>query len=777
MTKYYKPDVKKPFDLTIPKDEIIDSPLTRILGKSKTIKTSIDIDVAIDRFADGIYSGYKSGLRELYNNEARACRSCMALGDPEIHITIDPNERMFIIEGRDSLGITTDVFNKSLTVMGITSNNKSDEIGQMGMGFASYTTLSESIKVDTYARESDENYSFMAENGKKFDPLPNPKMKKFGTKISGTFYDINPRTQERIDIDDMISHIHKLSRYSKIPTYIHLTEDTNEFNSGTTQCQQYDTPMDYLMEEFESETDSRNNKELVYTKKVEVIGDDYEFFGVIGIEKTNWGNTYSYNMNDLDNKITLIGTPIEEDSGYDQDRNMIDRGFSGWVLDIKNERKYKPTADRDRMVKGAMQTIYKEIIAELHNKFQYLKLEDIPDYKSRKDKIPYTSSMWSMVNDFVDDQTTESIVNTLKTHYTTPDKHWSSHNDMITKKNEYKAKGKQWEIIALGSLRRDMMAKLDGVFGDNRIYFRLPTSDDHTERANRIHVLTQLGITIGETYARSHKLRGINSNRKKGEVADRSCRVWGGYNSKGYFKPNYWKKHKSFMLSEINTAVESKAFTNTSDTTKNLVKVSSNRWANALDNIDRTVFCIVKERKGFSSKLKSDVQLLKEIGDTEFEVNTTKKLLKDIPNDRQIVYCDFKNKGKELEGFTLEELGLDPKNYYFISPTNKKMKDVNRFKDLITWYYRDKSDSNNRWTFSTDGSSYVREALAHQLGISHMNGDTLEKTAGLLRIRREIVEQYPKLYEIVKEAITWASDDNQDTMRELVKAHIQEMKK
>ena len=96
---------------------------------------------------------------------------------------------------------------------------------------------------------------------------------------------------------------------------------------------------------------------------------------------------------------------------------------------------------------------------------------------------------------------------------------------------------------------------------------------------------------------------------------------------------------------------------------------------------------------------------------------------------------------------------------------------------MITWYYRDKSDSNNRWTFSTDGSSYVREALAHQLGISHMNGDTLEKTAGLLRIRREIVEQYPKLYEIVKEAITWASDDNQDTMRELVKAHIQEMKK
>ena len=66
--------------------------------------------------------------------------------------------------------------------MGITSNNNAHEIGQMGMGFASYTTLTQSVKVDTWARDTDECFSFMAENGKKFDPLPNPKMKQYGTK-------------------------------------------------------------------------------------------------------------------------------------------------------------------------------------------------------------------------------------------------------------------------------------------------------------------------------------------------------------------------------------------------------------------------------------------------------------------------------------------------------------------------------------------------------------------------------------------------------------------
>mgnify|MGYP000156186127 CR=1 FL=1 len=109
--KYYKPELRKPDDLPIPKEEIETSPLARVLGSGKTIKTSLDIDVAIDRFADGIYSGYKSGLRELYNNEARACRQSRDEfnANPEIHITLDPTERSFTIEGKDSLGIGNDL--------------------------------------------------------------------------------------------------------------------------------------------------------------------------------------------------------------------------------------------------------------------------------------------------------------------------------------------------------------------------------------------------------------------------------------------------------------------------------------------------------------------------------------------------------------------------------------------------------------------------------------------------------------------------------------------
>jgi len=775
--KFYKKTTQKPDDLPIPKEEIIESPLARVLGSSKTIKTTYDQEVVAEYLAEGIYSGYKSGLRELYNNEARACRQSRDEynATPEIHITLDPTERSFTIEGTDSLGITVDVFDNSLTVMGITSNNNANEIGQMGMGFASYTTLAQSIKVDTWARESDECFSFMAENGKKFDPLPNPKMRGYGTKISGTYYDMNPKTKETIYIDEILTSINKLARYSTIPTYIHLTEDTDDYDSGTTMCKGYTSPKEYLMEEFRDQCEEKESRELTYSKEIEIVNKDYEFYGVIGIEKTNWDNSYACSMKDMDMPLTLLGTPVNADEldwENRQNHNMIKQCFTGHVLNIKNERKYKPTADRDRMVAGAMQTIYKEIVEDLKEKFDWVKLDDIADYNTREDQTPYTNAMWNMISDVVDDPTTDSIVSTLTSHYTTaPSKHWTSLSEMLVKRKDMMNEKKiDFKVVALKSLRSDMMDRLDTAFGQHRIYFRLPTNDDDDERANRIHVLSQLDVVMGEAYARDHNIKRQRGT-VKGTVADVRCRIYAGYNSEGYFKPHYWKKHKSFYMSEINSAVNDK----TKLSTRNLVLVDKDRFQRAVDvHADRTVFQVARWKKGFDEKIKTDIQMLEECGRIEMEVNTTKMLVKDIPYGKTIIYCDFKDKGKELDGFTLEELGLNPKDMFFIAPTNKNIKDVKRFKDMLSWYFSEKSYGHTHtWDYETDGGDYVKKALSKELGIARMSGDDLEKTAGLLRIRREINEQHPHLYQIIKEAICWSSENNQDTIRELMKKHLE----
>ena len=778
--KYYKQECKDGDKLSLPEHELEESPLTKLKGLSKTnsFEVEVDKDVMKKYFSSGVYSGYKSGLRELYNNEARACRNSLHIegSNPEIHITINPTEKLFTIEGRDSEGITVDVFNNAVKVMGITSNNNAHEIGQMGMGFASYTTLTQSVKVDTWARDTDECYSFFAENGMDFKIAPNPKdMKYHGTKISGKYYDMNPETKETIYVDEILHHIQKLARYSKIPTYIHLTDDTDDYDSGTTMCKQYDSPREYLMEEFTTQCTEKENRELTYSKEIEVVNNDYEFYGVIGIEKTNWDNAYACSMNDIENQLTLLGTPVTADQlDWDnrQDHNTIKQCFTGYVLNIKNERKYKPTADRDRMVAGAMQTIYKEILTDVKDKFDWVKLEDIADFNEREDQTPYTSAMWNMIEDIVDDETTDSIVRTLTSHYTTaPSKHWTSLSEMLVKRKDMMNEKKiDFKVVALKSLRSDMMDRLDTAFGQHRIYFRLPTNDDDTERANRIHVLQQLDIIMGEAYARDNNIKRQRGT-VKGQVADVRCRVYGGYNSEGYFKPRYWKKHKSFYMSEINSAVNDKK-----KSTRNLILVSKDRWDRADRNSERTVFQIARWKKGFDEKIKTDVQLLEECGNIEMEVNTSKMLVKDIPHGKTIIYCDFKDKGKALDGFTLEELGLNPKDMFFIAPTNKNIKDVKRFKDMLSWYFEDKSSGHQHtWDFETDGGRYVKEALAKSLGIARMSGDDLEKTAGLLRIRREINETHPFLYKIIKEAICWSSENNQDDIRQLMLKHLEEI--
>jgi hypothetical protein len=276
---------------------------------------------------------------------------------------------------------------------------------------------------------------------------------------------------------------------------------------------------------------------------------------------------------------------------------------------------------------------------------------------------------------------------------------------------------------------------------------------------------------MGEDYARDNNIKHRRGTAK-GQVADVRCRVYGGYHSQGYFKPTYWKPHKSFYMSEINNAVKDK-----DKETKNLILVSKERFETAKNNhAYQTVFQIARWKKGFDEKIKTDIQMLDECGRIEMEVNTDKMLVKDIPSGKTIIYCDFQTKGKSLEGFTLEELGLNPKDMLFISPVDKNIKDTKRLMDMLSWYFSDKGHGQSKkWNFNTNGGEYVKKELAKELGISRMSGDDLEKTAGLLRIRREIIDLYPSLYAIIKEAITWSSDNNQDTIRNLMLQHIKEI--
>ncbi len=158
--------------------------LAEAVGKGGLINVQLEQDVIIQRISHDLYSDPASGLRELYANERRACLLAKKRhgATPRIEVTFDEPNRGLTIHGIDSLGIEQDVFIQVLSVLGRSNNFDRSMPGQFGMGFASYTCLSDIVIVETYARNGD-RYAVMGKGGLGFQILPEPKMDSYGTKI------------------------------------------------------------------------------------------------------------------------------------------------------------------------------------------------------------------------------------------------------------------------------------------------------------------------------------------------------------------------------------------------------------------------------------------------------------------------------------------------------------------------------------------------------------------------------------------------------------------
>jgi len=105
-------------------------------GFSETIKTEINQLAIIPILSDSIYKDPLSAIRELYNNEVTACKNSKL--DTRIEIKLDTNTRELSIRGYNSMGITREIFDKILKVMGNSGNNSGDRIGLYGLGFFSH---------------------------------------------------------------------------------------------------------------------------------------------------------------------------------------------------------------------------------------------------------------------------------------------------------------------------------------------------------------------------------------------------------------------------------------------------------------------------------------------------------------------------------------------------------------------------------------------------------------------------------------------------------------
>ena len=115
------------------------------------------------------------------------------------------------------MGMSKDRFDQVLNILGVTDNFDGTEPGQFGIGFASYATISDTVTLETYSRETREKFTLVGKNNLEFYERDTLDMDSYGTRISMDMKD---------DCDgfDMCSMAKKCSKLCEVPTVITHTD-------------------------------------------------------------------------------------------------------------------------------------------------------------------------------------------------------------------------------------------------------------------------------------------------------------------------------------------------------------------------------------------------------------------------------------------------------------------------------------------------------------------------------------------------------------------------
>jgi hypothetical protein len=302
-------------------------------GLGESIDVTINGQAVIPILADKIYKSPYSAIRELYVNEVTATKKALRINPelkPEIHISLNTKNRELVIKGVNSLGIDSDTFKHILAVMGNSGNNKENETGYYGLGFYSFVKISERIIINSFSLESGEKWACIAKSALKFETLPKGSFKE----LDQTGFEITLSVKNELDFGKIEDRVKEISKLSGVKTlfnvdgiFVHLV--------------QYDNLDDYFKKSYHEFFDNQARYSLVYEH---IENDDYEL--IVGYKSGNGGSVLR--------ETFLINVPILLDfPRYDFPQIAL--------LNVKNERKFRPSADRERFDEGDEIVLNEEI--------------------------------------------------------------------------------------------------------------------------------------------------------------------------------------------------------------------------------------------------------------------------------------------------------------------------------------------------------------------------------------------------------------------------------
>nr|WP_276978642.1 hypothetical protein [Ferrimicrobium acidiphilum] len=368
---YYKPAIPKVEGLELKPAEIgLQEELRGLVGSDGLIKTELETDVVLSRIAKDIYKDFLAGYRETYANAVTACQRAVDMfkASPHIEVTLDMDTRLLEIKEIDSTGITPAEFRDIYRVVGRTGNADGTRLGQFGFGRLAWVSLSDRMVLETKFRTIDGKtgtYAFENKEGRAFAPITPPEIGAFGTTHRFYLYD-------NIDLATLLEYIKSAGAMVHTKTTLKIVKQFNETVETLNK-----TPAELLRRDQTNDSEIRMATEILSYKD-----DDIELYGVLEIVGwNNWnqknkeiefGNQYRVE-HDHPN-IYLLGMPIQSDY-------RIPMYFSRCIINVLNERKFQPTADRDRFREDATEALNQKIKDVVSNLLQTrMNMKTLADY-------------------------------------------------------------------------------------------------------------------------------------------------------------------------------------------------------------------------------------------------------------------------------------------------------------------------------------------------------------------------------------------------------------
>lgn len=334
----YSTEVKPQQDLDISYEG---SGFEDVINENGVIPTTLNEKVIIQRIAKDLYKNATSGIRELYMNAVRGCVEGVEMfgySEPHITVTINEGERIVIIED-NGRGISKARFKQVLRELGTSDNFDGKTTGQFGMGFASYMTLASVVVLDTISDNGD-NYKMICRDGTSSKYGGKSDLDEHGVKLTLTCY-------EKVNFDEICDKLYETARHATVPTTV-------------------------IIEEFEYGPDNfREGSNVIEQVGFDEGLDDIIGEGVIKIEHEDFTLIASDSEMYSKSNVYLLNVPIDSE---------IEVPFSWWVLNIKDERKYQPMPDRDRMREESDKALQSQITSFIHEYFKDIKIENYNDY-------------------------------------------------------------------------------------------------------------------------------------------------------------------------------------------------------------------------------------------------------------------------------------------------------------------------------------------------------------------------------------------------------------